>query len=75
MTVSPSGSVAYHCVSAPSGKACEPDIAVSESAINNVKVNSEGLLHLATTQGNYDFMADGNTTTDIKNVLLSAKHK
>ena len=40
----------------------------------SVKVNSEGLLHLGTTQGNYDFMAEGNTTTEIKNALLSAKH-
>ena len=75
LTVSPSGSVAYHCVSAPSGKVCEPDIALSESAINNAKVNSQGLLHLGTSQGNYDFMGDGNTTTEIKNALMSAKHK
>ncbi len=75
LTVSPSGSVAYHCISAPSPKVCDPDIALTTSAINSVKVNSEGLLHLGTTQGNYDFMGEGNTTTAIKNALLSAKRK
>jgi serine/threonine-protein kinase len=73
LTVAASGSVAYHCTSVPSGKVCEPDIALS--VINNVKVNAEGVLHLSTSQGNYDFMGDGNTTTEIKNALLVAKHK
>jgi serine/threonine-protein kinase len=75
LTVSPSGSINYHCLSAPSPKVCEADIVLTEGDIKNLKVNSEGMLHLATTQGNYDFMADGNTIAEIRNELVVAKHK
>jgi hypothetical protein len=75
LTVSGSGGVTYHCVSAPSPKVCEADIQLAESDIKNFKVNSEGMLHLATSQGNYDFMADGNTIAEIRNELLAAKNK
>ncbi len=75
LTVSASGSVAYHCISAPNPKVCEADIELTEADIKNVKVNSEGMLHLSTTQGNYDFMADGNTIAEIRNELAAAKHR
>jgi hypothetical protein len=38
-------------------------------------VNSEGRFRLGATQANYDFMAEGNMTTEIKNALLSGNHK
>lgn len=75
LTVSASGGVTYHCVSAPSPKVCEADIQLTEGDIKNFKVNSEGMLHLATSQGNYDFMADGNTIAEIRNELLATKNK
>ncbi len=75
LTVSSAGSVSYHCISAPNPKVCEADIVLTPSDIKNFKVNSEGMLHLSTTQGNYDFMADGNTIAAIRNELLASKQK
>ena len=59
---------------APSPNFCEPDIVLSAAAINNVKVNSDGLLHVGSTAGNYDFLGEGNTVVEIKNEL-TARHQ
>ena len=74
LTVSSSGGLTYHCVAAPSPNFCEPDIVLSAAAINNVKVNSDGLLHVGSSEGNYDFLGDGNTITEIRNEL-TARHR
>ncbi len=74
LTVSSSGGLTYHCIAAPSPNFCEPDIVLSAAAINNVKVNSDGLLHVGSTAGNYDFLGEGNTVVEIKNEL-TARHQ
>ena len=74
LTLSRSGSVSYHCVFAPSPNVCEPDIVLTPDEIREIKISSEGLLHLATTQGNYDFGGDGSSIAEIRNELTAAKH-
>ena len=73
LNVSSSGGLTYHCIAAPSPNFCEPDIVLSAAEINNVKVNSDGLLHVGSSAGNYDFLGDGNTVAEIKNELT--RHK
>ena len=75
LALSRSGAVSYHCVFAPSPNVCEPDIVLTPDEIRDIRISSDGLLHLATTQGNYDFGGDGSSIAEIRNELTAAKHK
>jgi serine/threonine protein kinase len=73
LTISPTGSVRFRCMSVTVQRPCEADIELAASDIKSVKTSE--MLHLSTIQGNYDFRADGHTMTEIKDAILQAKHE
>ena len=74
LTVSPDGSVTFRCVQATIPQhACEADIEIPVSDIHGVKASD--MLHIQSSRGNFDFRADGNTMTAIRNEITTAMAK
>ena len=64
LSVSPDGSIRFHCNSADQNKACEKDIQIAPSDILNLRADKA--VHIETKHGKYDFIADGPVMTQIR---------
>ena len=68
LTIDSAGMITFRCqsVSVPH-QACEADIEIAPGDIRKLDVSNR--VHIGTTKGNYDFVADGHAMTEIRNLI------